>query len=52
MRKSIARPETTERLRVLGAVVVGDTPAEFAGFLKKDYERWSRVIKAAGVKVE
>jgi len=39
MRKSLARPETRERLRVLGAVIVGDTPAGFGAFLKKDYER-------------
>jgi tripartite-type tricarboxylate transporter receptor subunit TctC len=39
-------------LRVLGAVTVGDTPAEFLEFLKKDHERWARVIKAAGVKAE
>jgi len=52
MRKSLARPETKERLRVLGAVTVGDTPAEFLEFLKKDHERWARVIKAAGVKAE
>jgi len=52
MRKSLARPETKERLRVLGAITVGDTPAEFLEFLKKDHERWARVIKAAGVKAE
>ena len=52
MRKSLTRPETRERLRVLGAVTVGDTPAEFLAFLKKDHERWVRVIKAAGVKAE
>jgi tripartite-type tricarboxylate transporter receptor subunit TctC len=52
MRKSLAKPETKERLRVLGAVTVGDTPAEFLEFLKKDNERWARVIKAAGVKAE
>ena len=52
MRKSLARPETRERMRQLGAVVVADTPAEFAAFLKKDYERWARVIQAAGVKAE
>ena len=52
MHKSLARPETRERLRVLGAVPVGDKPAEFHEFLKKDHERWARVIKAAGVKVE
>jgi tripartite-type tricarboxylate transporter receptor subunit TctC len=52
MRKSLARPETKERLRVLGAVTVGDTPGEFLEFLKKDHDRWTRVIKAAGVKAE
>jgi tripartite-type tricarboxylate transporter receptor subunit TctC len=52
MRKSIARPETRERFRALGAVPIGDTPAEFAAFLKQDHERWARVIKASGVTAE
>ena len=52
MRKSLARAETRERMRQLGAVIIGDTPAEFAAFLKKDYERWTQVIKASGVKAQ
>lgn len=52
MRKSIAKPETVVRLKALGAVTVGDTPVAYAQFLKKDYERWTRVIKAAGLKAE
>ncbi|MGB7543110.1 MAG: tripartite tricarboxylate transporter substrate binding protein [Burkholderiales bacterium] len=52
MRKSLARPETKERFKALGAVIVGDTPAEFSAFLKKDHERWARVIKASGVTAE
>jgi tripartite-type tricarboxylate transporter receptor subunit TctC len=52
MRKSIARPETRERFKQLGAVAIADTPAEFAAFLRKDYERWARVIKASGVRAE
>jgi tripartite-type tricarboxylate transporter receptor subunit TctC len=52
MRASLARPETRERMRVLGANSVGSTPAEFAAWLRQDYERWARVIKAAGVKPE
>jgi tripartite-type tricarboxylate transporter receptor subunit TctC len=52
MRKSLAKPETRERMRQLGAVIIGDTPAEFATFLKKDYERWTQVIKASGVKAQ
>ena len=49
MRKSLAKPETRERMRQRGAVIIGDRPAEFAAFLRKDYERWQQVIKAAGV---
>lgn len=52
MRKSLARPETIARLKALGAITMGDTPGEFLKFLKKDYERWARVIKASGVKAE
>src|SRR5437899_4572192 len=52
MRKSLARRETQERMKALGAVTVADTPAEFAAFLKKDHERWARVIKTSGVKAE
>jgi len=52
MRRSLARPETRERMKALGAIIVADTPAEFAAFLKVDYERWARVIKASGVKAQ
>lgn len=52
MRRSLARPETVARLKALGANTVGDTPGEYLKFLKKDYERWARVIKASGVKAE
>jgi tripartite-type tricarboxylate transporter receptor subunit TctC len=52
MRKSLARPETRERMKAQGAIIIGDTPAEFAAFLRKDNERWAQVIKASGVRAE
>jgi tripartite-type tricarboxylate transporter receptor subunit TctC len=52
MHKSLSRPETRERMKSQGAVIIGDTPAEFAAFLRKDNERWAQVIKASGVKAE
>jgi len=52
MRKSLAKPETRERMKQLGALIVADSPSEFAAFLKKDYERWAQVIKTSGVKAE
>ncbi len=32
--------------------VVANTPDDFAAFLLKDYERWEKLIKLSGVKVE
>jgi len=53
IRASLAKPETKEKLRGLGAITEGgSTPAEFRGWLVKDAERWARVIKAANVKAE
>ena len=52
IRASVAKPETREKLRQLGAVAVGTTPAELVTWLQMDYERWDRLIKAAGVKAE
>ena len=52
MRKSLAKPETIARLKALGAITMGDTPGEYLKFLRKDHERWARVIKASGVKAE
>jgi tripartite-type tricarboxylate transporter receptor subunit TctC len=52
MRKSLAKPATQQRMKQLGAITVADSPAEFAAFLKKDYERWAQVIRTSGVKAE
>jgi tripartite-type tricarboxylate transporter receptor subunit TctC len=52
IRASLAKPETAEKLKAMGAIVQPSTPAEFRSFLAKDLERWARVIKAAGVKAE
>jgi tripartite-type tricarboxylate transporter receptor subunit TctC len=53
VRASLAKPETREKFKELGAITEGgSTPAEFQTFLQMDAERWARVIKAAGVKAE
>ena len=52
MRKSLARPETQQRMKQLGAITIADSPAEFVGFLRTDHARWAQVIKTSGVKPE
>jgi tripartite-type tricarboxylate transporter receptor subunit TctC len=31
---------------------VGSTPAQFAEFVRRENEQWSKVVKSAGVKAE
>jgi len=53
IRASLAKPETREKLKGLGAITQGgSSPAEFRAWLQTDAERWARVIKAAGVTAE
>ncbi len=52
MTKALAKPDVRVQLEKLGAVIVGDTPTEFAAFLKRDHDRWASVIKAADIKPE
>lgn len=53
VRGSLAKRETREKFRTLGAVTEGgSTPEYFRTWLVGDRSRWERVIKAAGVKAE
>ena len=52
MLKALAKPEVKAQLEKLGAVIVGNSPAEFTAYLKRDYERWEGVIRAANIKPE
>lgn len=50
--KLLQVPELKERIASQGNVAVGDTPEEFAAYLRKETAKWSRVIKEASVKLE
>jgi len=45
-------PSVAERFAADDAEAVGSTPAEYAAFIKKEQARWSKVVKAAGVKAD
>ena len=45
-------PDVAERWRQMAASPVGGTPAETAAFIASERALWSRIVKAAGVKVE
>ena len=50
MLKALAKPDVKAQLEKLGAVIVGDSPAAFTAYLKRDYDRWENVIKTAAIK--
>ena len=45
-------PDVTQRFQLDGAEAVGSTPKEFAAFLQAEMQKWSKVIKDAGIKPE
>jgi len=45
-------PETRKRFELEGAEVVRMKPAEFATFVTQETEKWTRVVKDAGIKPE
>ena len=52
IRATLAKPAIQDKLRALGAVVVGSSPDEYRDWLKKDYDRWAQLIKDASVTAE
>ena len=50
--RALALADVKERLAILGADGVGDTPQHFAAFIKADIAKWAQVVKNAGLKVE
>ncbi len=49
--KSLAKTETRQRINAFGAVPTGGTPEQLKAFLDSDLARWTKVIRAAGIKV-
>jgi tripartite-type tricarboxylate transporter receptor subunit TctC len=44
--------ESRERLAGQGADVVASSPAEFSGYIKAEMDKWSRVVREAGIRIE
>jgi tripartite-type tricarboxylate transporter receptor subunit TctC len=50
--KSLAMPEVRERLVALASPPVGGSPEEFGQYMKREVDKWARVIRAANIKAE
>jgi tripartite-type tricarboxylate transporter receptor subunit TctC len=49
---SLADPKLKSRLSDVGYVTSGSSPAEFGGMIAREVEKWTKVIKFAGIKPE
>jgi tripartite-type tricarboxylate transporter receptor subunit TctC len=50
--KVLTRPDVNERVAAAGAQAVGSSPEEQAAFVKREFARWSRLIKSLGLKLD
>ena len=49
---ALATSEMRERLAAQGADPVGNTPEQFATFIKAEIEKWAKIVKASGARVD
>jgi tripartite-type tricarboxylate transporter receptor subunit TctC len=52
IQKGFKTPQMRERFSALGAEPVGNSPEQFAGFLKTEMAKWAKLVKTAGIHAE
>jgi tripartite-type tricarboxylate transporter receptor subunit TctC len=50
--KVVRSPEIQKQFAALGADAVGNSPEEFAAFVRRDMEKYARVVRISGAKVD
>jgi tripartite-type tricarboxylate transporter receptor subunit TctC len=50
--KSLKSKEDSKKMLDDGAVLVGDTPAQFGAFIKTEQSRWAKVVEKAKITVD
>ncbi len=48
----VRTPEITERIKQLGSEPVGDTPEQFAAFVRAESEKYAKAVRESGAKAE
>jgi tripartite-type tricarboxylate transporter receptor subunit TctC len=50
--EAIQDPSLRTRFQEIGLVPMSNTPEEFAAFIKRDSEKWQKIIRDSGVTAE
>jgi tripartite-type tricarboxylate transporter receptor subunit TctC len=45
-------PDVAEKLNQQGALPVGDTPEQFASYIKDEIVKWGAVVRSANIKAD
>jgi tripartite-type tricarboxylate transporter receptor subunit TctC len=51
-RRALASPDIKDKLIKAGNEPVGSSPAEFAAFVRAEFDKWAKVVKAANLRIE
>ena len=52
LKASLTAPEVKAFFNEAGVEIVGSTPAEFGAYFREERERWARVVKETGAKID
>jgi tripartite-type tricarboxylate transporter receptor subunit TctC len=50
--KALGTPAIKEKMLAQGAIPSGNTPQQFTNFINAEHEKWAKVVKASGAKVD
>ncbi len=51
-RKVLHMPDISKRFAEMGLQIIGNSPEEFDAYIRSEIAKWSRVAKAAGIRLE
>ncbi|MCX7140856.1 MAG: tripartite tricarboxylate transporter substrate-binding protein, partial [Proteobacteria bacterium] len=50
--KALAAPDVREKLHAQGAEPVGSAPEEFRAYIRAEIDKWGRVVRASGLRID
>jgi len=50
--KAVRNPDVAQRFQSLGIDPVGNTPEAYGAQIRSDYERYGRVVRVSGAKID
>ena len=52
IRRALESPDGTSALQNAGAEPVGSTPEAFGAYIKSEFNKWGKVVRATGAKAD